>query len=425
MTLYFDCSYTRTQQGSVGITRVVRNLARQLQVQPGQHTAAELIAFGANGFRLVGNASPVDARYESKPVSETTLHPMIRLFRCVTAGRVRTLITRYLPSFLQRPLYSLYSTLTFSQLSRGAPPVRFSPGDIVVLCDAAWNYPVWRCVRSARRDGARAVTIIYDLIPLNYAQYCSPLFTTAFRSWLHEALAFSDALICISRTTEEEVREYCRTNNLRLPPTSHFRLGSDLDFAAESPRVRDEVLRALDATSRSRCFISIGSIEPRKNHQFLLDAFEKIWAAHPEVVLIVAGRPAADNEATLARLATHPRRGTSLLVLFDATDDEIQYMYSRALALVFPSAVEGFGLPLVEARQRGCRVLASDIPVFRELADEGVRLFSLESTEQFVQQVLELLTQSTPARTEPMPLFSWENSASTFAAEIECLLEQH
>ena len=63
---------------------------------------------------------------------------------------------------------------------------------------------------------------------------------------------------------------------------------------------------------------------------------------------------------------------------FDLSDTSLEHAYSHASALVFPSYVEGFGLPLVEAMQRGLQAMGSDIPVFREIGGEFMAYFDLE-----------------------------------------------
>ncbi len=82
------------------------------------------------------------------------------------------------------------------------------------------------------------------------------------------------------------------------------------------------------------------------------------------------------------QLQKHSQYGKSLFWLNDATDTELAFCYRNARALVYPSIIEGFGLPLVEALYYGCPVLASDIPVFHEIGGDHCTYFSLESSAQ-------------------------------------------
>ncbi|MDB5858959.1 MAG: glycosyltransferase family 1 protein, partial [Ramlibacter sp.] len=79
-----------------------------------------------------------------------------------------------------------------------------------------------------------------------------------------------------------------------------------------------------------------------------------------------------------------------------------------------PSLAEGFGLPLVEARARGCPVLASDLPAFAELADEGVFIFDRRSMQELEALVLQHATTDYRPRVGRMTPFTWRDSALQF-----------
>jgi O-antigen biosynthesis alpha-1,2-rhamnosyltransferase len=112
--------------------------------------------------------------------------------------------------------------------------------------------------------------------------------------------------------------------------------------------------------------------------------------------------------------------GRRLFVYHDGSDTELDYLYRHARALLFPSAVEGFGLPLVEARQRGCLVLASDIPVFRELADDWVKLFPLDDAKHLARAVLDVAATA-PQRPPAMAVYGWQASAGEFLSKVQAL----
>jgi alpha-1,2-rhamnosyltransferase len=419
MTIFLDCTYTRTQQGSVGITRVVRNLSRQLvaQLPPGELV---LVVAGREGFKVVDSAAAAQEDAAAAAKRDPEVAAAIRLFRLVTSSRLRATIVRSLPLALQVPLWRLYSRLTFEQISRGLPSADIRPGDLVILCDASWTYDVWSCARKAAVRGARIVTLVYDLIPLHFPQYCAPLFTAVFRGWLREAVASSHGIICISQTTQRDVEQYCRGMSRSAPALDHFRLGSDLDLKDAQGPVRDDVHRL--CAQAAKLFLMVGSIDARKNQAFALEAFERVWASDADVMLVVVGRASGDVGAILKRLVGHSKAGSRVFVFQDANDAELDCLYRHARALIFPSAAEGFGLPLVEARQRGCLVLASDIAAFRELADAGVRLFSLADPGNLARCVLDVLI-GTAQPPPPMPVFTWKASAEQFLSKVRALAE--
>jgi O-antigen biosynthesis alpha-1,2-rhamnosyltransferase len=113
----------------------------------------------------------------------------------------------------------------------------------------------------------------------------------------------------------------------------------------------------------------------------VLDAFDAYWAQGGDAALVMIGRQAWKTEAFLERVADHPEFDRRLFLVRDATDSELDYAYRSASALIISSEIEGFGLPVVEAFQRGLPVLCSDIPVFREIAEGKATFFDLSHSE--------------------------------------------
>ncbi|MDB5871166.1 MAG: glycosyltransferase family 1 protein [Ramlibacter sp.] len=399
--LWFDVSYTRTQYGSIGITRTVRRLFEEIKAQGVQ---CEPVAFHSSGFRRAELARGTEPRPDHVPGHAE------RLFQWVTGKLARRLVLlalKVLPWPLLRRLWQISSAWTFNALSAKAEPVRFRPGDILVLADASWNYPAWLAAQQARRQGARVLLLVYDLMPIRHPQFCFALVPKLFEAWLREMTGCADLIISISKATDDDLRAWARANSLPLAPTGHFRLGSDATAQAAS-QVRQQLEAFLDGAGA--CFAAIGSFEPKKNYPLLIEVFERLWARGEDIRLLIAGRPTSDCAAFIEMLRSHPRQGTQLLTLHDASDAEVAAVYTRCRALLFPSLFEGFGLPLVEARARGCLVLASDIPAFSELADEGVILFENNSAEALEKLVLATARGGRPSPGR-MASFTWADSA--------------
>jgi alpha-1,2-rhamnosyltransferase len=179
-----------------------------------------------------------------------------------------------------------------------------------------------------------------------------------------------------------------RVSDAGGPPrqVSPFYLGSELDFVNPDQRPSEAVLAVFDVPEH--VFIVVGSIEPRKNHGYIVDAFEQYWATGGTARLVVIGRHGWRNEAVMARMARHEFASERLFLMRDMTDSELDYAYRNASALVIASQAEGFGLPVVEAFQRGLPVLCSDIPVFREIAEGRAVFFSLSDPASLADAVV-------------------------------------
>ncbi|HSV84364.1 MAG TPA: glycosyltransferase [Ramlibacter sp.] len=410
---WFDVSYTRTQQATIGITRTVRRLFGEAQTLG--ETGA--LAYHPQGFREVILPEPAGRReVEAAPTFAQ------RLYRWVTGRIVWRLVivaVRIVPWMLLRPAWELAANLVFGALSRTASRARFRPNDIIVVADVAWNYPAWRAARRAQRDGARVVLLVHDLMPIRRPDFCFPLVPKVFVTFLHEMLRCCDAVVCNSRATEEDLRRWAQAQRITLPPTGYFHLGSDVRPSAGSTRARPEIEDFLRAPGP--CFAAVGSFEPKKNYALLVRVFERLWSGGSQARLLIAGMKTQEAAAFTEALRQHPLQGKLLMTVHDASDADIAEIYSGCQALVFPSLFEGFGLPLVEARTRGCRVVASDLPSFAELADAGVTLYARDDAEALAR-ALQQVAQDT--RTPPPYArgLTWRQSTEQFRLRCDALL---
>jgi glycosyltransferase involved in cell wall biosynthesis len=92
--------------------------------------------------------------------------------------------------------------------------------------------------------------------------------------------------------------------------------------------------------------------------------------------LIIVGKPGWLPEALTTRLSTHPQLDRQLFWVQSASDEYLEKIYAAARCLIAASEAEGFGLPLIEAARHGLPIIARDIPVFREVAQEHALYFA-------------------------------------------------
>jgi glycosyltransferase involved in cell wall biosynthesis len=132
--------------------------------------------------------------------------------------------------------------------------------------------------------------------------------------------------------------------------------------------------------------LHVGSCIPRKNVELLLQVFAETRERISDLELIQVGGPWTDGQLAYIRrqrLAPHikQKRGISRA--------ELANLYAGASAVLVPSLAEGFGIPVIEALACGTPVIASDIPVLREVGFEGVQFCSLEDVAHWTRAVEE------------------------------------
>ncbi|MCU1748142.1 glycosyltransferase family 4 protein [Pseudomonas sp. 6D_7.1_Bac1] len=275
------------------------------------------------------------------------------------------------------------------QLPKRCSPLQHQPGDQLVLLDSSWHTDFFPFAEQLKRDGVGIVSVIYDLIPLTHPQFYDTRLVQIFNEWFDWITQTADGYMTISATVRDQVREELHR---RVGPAKadrlwfdYFHLGSELDLSEATAAVEPRLTRMFETPEP--VFLMVSTIEPRKNHDYLLDAFELAWAAGSKARLCIAGRIGWKCDALLARVREHPELNRRLFMFNDLSDTSLEHAYSHASALVFPSHVEGFGLPLVEAMQRGLPAMGSDIPVFREIGGEFMAYFDLASPQSLVDLV--------------------------------------
>ncbi len=167
-----------------------------------------------------------------------------------------------------------------------------------------------------------------------------------------------------------------------------------------------------------RYFLHIGNLYPHKNMELVLAALKKIKDQdHISIPLVIAGK----EDFFYHRFQKKVKElgiTDQIMFLGEITDSELQYLYQSALALVSPSRMEGFDLPVVEAMANNCLVLASDIPAHREICKDAVIYFDSSDPDYLTLKLREIYKNGKDKYKEQIQKgktlaekFSWERMA--------------
>jgi glycosyltransferase involved in cell wall biosynthesis len=172
--------------------------------------------------------------------------------------------------------------------------------------------------------------------------------------------------------------------------------------------------------------LHVGSLITRKNPEFLLRLVASLRDARPELELVqVGGTFSIGQERLVDELALRPH----LRRLSGLTRGELAALYRRAQAVLLPSTAEGFGLPITEALSCGAPVIASDLPVLREVGGDAADYCPVNALESWKQTVLGVLDTPRDARTDvrlrTAASYSWHAHAKTIVAGHELASRSH
>jgi len=297
-------------------------------------------------------------------------------------------------------------------------PVTFRAGDIFFALDLQPAVVAEQAdqLRQMKLMGVRTYFLIYDLIPVLHPQYFPEGAQPLFDRWFSTVIQ-ADGAVCISQATADAVRmlvQQRRPNAAFALRVSH--IGADIEASLPTIGLPDEANAVLNRLTDSPSFLMVGTIEPRKGHRHVLDAFEQLWQQGEKVNLVIVGKQGWLVEDVVARLTDHPQANQRLFWLQGISDEYLERLYGVSVCLIAASYEEGFGLPLIEAAQKGLPVLARDIPVFREVAKDSAYYFAVADGPGLaadIQAWLALYRAGTHPDSRTMPWLTWAESART------------
>lgn len=298
--------------------------------------------------------------------------------------------------------------------------IRIKENDIIFFCDSFWNTDTQKSL--LRYKNVCKIVLVYDVIPITTPKLCDDMFVYMFNKTFKKVIHLMDGIITISDSERKAVHQYVKTiSGSNDIPIDYYYLGADFAPVRQGGfQVRDVVQQAMLSNN---VFLMVGTIEPRKNHVFVLDAFEKLWSRGENVSLCIIGMVGWKCSNLLERINSHNLLGKSLFYFNDANDEELAYCYEKCRAVVFASIAEGFGLPLVEAMTYGRSVLSSDIPVFRELGGEYPVYFALDDVDALAQCLYVCIHGSFEKR-QSKKWISWDDSVINLFDKVLSLADE-
>lgn len=213
-----------------------------------------------------------------------------------------------------------------------------------------------RFLRWVRQSGVRPVYMVHDLIPITHPEYCRAGEAERHRARIRTMLRSAAGVIGNSEATLDALSTFAAEEGLEVPQSVAAWLGTTVP--APPP-----------ARAEQSTFVVLGTIEARKNHLMLLQLWSRLIQRLGDDAprLLVIGQRGWECEQVFDLLDRSPVLPKAVVEIGRSSDSELAAHLASARALLFPSLVEGYGLPLVEALAAGTPVIASDLPVFREI----------------------------------------------------------
>lgn len=218
-----------------------------------------------------------------------------------------------------------------------------------------------RMLGGVKAVGGSIHTLIHDVIPLEYPEYQRPGSVAPFRAKLARVSAYADRVIYNSHDTQKRTEQYLLQMG-RVPNAIVAHLGTIF-------LVPDLSALPVGLLPEGPYFVTVGTIEPRKNHAFLLDLWAEMGPSAPP--LLICGGRGWNNHSVFSRLdALGP--SDNIHECSGLPDAALAALVQNSAGALIPSFAEGYGLPVVEALSLGARVLCNNLPIFHEIVGEKV-----------------------------------------------------
>ncbi|MBZ9539949.1 glycosyltransferase family 4 protein [Modicisalibacter tunisiensis] len=305
--------------------------------------------------------------------------------------------------------------------------IDYAPGDIFFGLDMQPQVQIAQqpFYQRLRRQGVTVKFLLHDLLPIQMPEFFPPGNEEGFTQWLRSITA-TDGVICVSRTVADELREWvdehgpARERPLQIG-WSHN--GADIDNSAPSKGMPDDAPQRLATLASRPSFLMVGTLEPRKGYTDTLDVFDALWRQGEDINLVIVGKMGWKVQELAERFKNHPEYDRRLFWLAGISDEYLERVYDASACLIAASYGEGFGLPLIEAAQKGLPIIARDIPVFREVAREHATYLppnmKSETAGEIISQWVKAYRQGAVNSSSPMPWLTWKKSSRILLKKLQ------
>ena len=254
--------------------------------------------------------------------------------------------------------------------------------------------------------------VLYDLLPLNHPEWFNRRAVKNFKRWLKIVGTYSDSIYCISDVVRNDVK-YWLDSNLSVdnqPELKLLKLGANFknysDIKKGSINFKQEVALILRLPFY---LLMVGTLEPRKGHRELLLAFERLWEWGYEIPLVLVGKRGWRTTKLQKQIKSHTQIDNKLFWIECVNDSDLDLLYQNCGGVIVPSKGEGYGLPIIEGLQYQKKILARDLSVFREVAQDKACYFIDDNPDALALSIVSWIKVK---QTLPITgLITWEQAA--------------
>ena len=309
-------------------------------------------------------------------------------------------------------------------VQRPEEDVSFYAGDVFLGLDLQHHVVLTQSLyyQDLRRAGVKVAFVLYDLLPVLRREFFPKELYYFHERWL-ETITQADQVVCISETVSLELRDWLAKRSYETSASldvKWFHMGSDF-LSIPTTGIPSNSKLVFRNLQRRPTFLLVSTIEPRKGHRQVFEAFKLLWAQCVDVNLVFVGKVGWHMADLITKIQLSREFDRQLFWLNGVSDEYLEKIYGASTCLIAASEGEGFGLPLIEAAQHNIPIIARDIPVFKEVAGPHAHYFQGNTPQDLTTSILQWLKLYKLAEhpnSSWIKRLTWEESAKMLMQQI-------
>jgi len=282
----------------------------------------------------------------------------------------------------------------------------------IIFCPAYWHDIDPDIFKELNKISAGVIILIHDVLPITHEKYYAAPWRYMFKDNVQLAMRNASAIVAVSQTTAKELKKTFPEEAKKVCVSVAYNGFQNLNKSSKLIKSSKERLVTVFEDNLPP-YIVVGSIEPKKRHDLILDALLDLWNTNRNFQrkLVIIGRPGWLCGSIVARMSSNELE--DLVVWYeDLNDEDLCYCYYHCYALIFASIAEGFGLPMLEAAMASKPIIVNRSEISNEiLGDYGVyfdgnitslknAILYLEKTENYQMQISKMENYRWPSWNE-------------------------
>lgn len=289
----------------------------------------------------------------------------------------------------------------------------FTSDSIILSIGVGYDGKSQECLMQAKQKiGFKIVSTIFDLTPLTVPQTHPQDRVCFYPIFLKNLYALSDFIVYGGKTAQKDGENFQKENDLPIIPSLAVKWGNDIVAKKHSKKETDQILKRCGVNGDY--ILSVGTIEARKNHQILYDAYLELLRDKsmkdkmPQ--LFICGHPGWKTD-DFVHLLKNDDRVKGKIIMFSPTDEELDILYQNCKFTCLASLYEGWSLTLPESLNYGKFCLTADTPSLKETGEDIVDYADPYDPVEWAEKIKYYLTDKSALKNrEALIKEKWHNT---------------